>query len=230
MSLALLLVVSLSILLCALYYKHRKHHEHQKSYVLKTPPSSASVTPPHTSITTPHDYIHYELVLDTPPPSPSPFLAQVLVLYSLSTPDQQQMTINTSLVGGLKETYGITAESPGTTKPRQISREWLELSIRQAKAVLLVCNEQFYEEWTGRDTHKDCKLRVGWEVKLLKDGVRDADLAKFAYIHFEKGDFGTRYPQLSHYIQTRFSLTGNVDTILNSIARFVQDSPEFELA
>ena len=237
MSLTVLVVLLFSILL-AVYYKHQKL---PKPSVPNTPPSSPSISLPHTdqsSITTLDDYISDPQLMnclgprpfiDTPPPSPASFSAQVLVLYSLSTPEHQIITINNSLVGGLKERYGITAESPGTTRPRLISRDWLEQSIRQAKAVLLVCNEQFYAEWTGRDTHKDYKLRIGWEVKLLKDGMKDADLAKFAYIYFEETDFSTLYPQLSHYIKTRFSLTGNLDTILSSIAKFVEDSPEFEL-
>ena len=123
----------------------------------------------------------------------------------------------------------MTAESPGTIRPRFMTRDWLELSISQAEAVLLVCNKQFYEEWTDRGSDEHYKLRIGWEVKCLKDGLKNADLAKFAYVHFEEaGCYGTLYPQLSPYFHTHFTLTGNMDNILESIAQFVRNSPEFE--
>lgn len=151
----------------------------------------------------------------------------VVVLYSLRTPEQQRTTINNLLVGGLAE-QGVSVETPGTARPRAISRDWLEVKLRQVKAVLLVCNQQFYEEWTGTCPEGDCKLQVGREVKLLTNCLKDLD--KVAYVYFEKTDLDTKYPHLSSYIQTRFSLAGNnIHATLHSIAKFVHNIPEFEL-
>lgn len=149
----------------------------------------------------------------------------VLVLYSLRTSYQQQEKIH-SLLSGLAG-YGLMVETPGTIGPRDISREWLEVGMKQAKAVLLVCNDQFYEEWTDKcASESDCKLQIGREVRVLKNGLKDIELRKFAYIYCEHTD--KDYSMLSSYIQTSFTLAGDIDTI-HSIAQFVQNVPEFEL-
>ena len=77
---------------------------------------------------------------------PSPVL--VLALYSQQTPEKEVKTINDLLVGGLKK-FDIEVETPGTAQPRQLSRDWIEKKVKTAHAVLLVCNQQFYEESQG---------------------------------------------------------------------------------
>lgn len=150
----------------------------------------------------------------------------VLVLYSLRTSHQEQEKIHNSLSGLAR--YGLSVKTPGTIGPRDISREWLEVEMKQAKAVLLVCNDQFYEEWTDKCTaESDCRLQIGKEVRVLKNGLEGIELRKFAYIYSEETD--KDYSKLSSYIQTHFTLAGNTDpaTTIHSIAQFVENVPDF---
>lgn len=152
----------------------------------------------------------------------------VLVLYSLRTSYEEQEKIHHSLSGLAR--YELCVRTPGTIGPRDISREWLEVEMKQARAVLLVCNDQLYEEWTDKCTaESDCKLQIGREVKVLKNGLKDIELSKFAYIYCEETD--KNYSMLSSYIQTHFTLAGNTDlaTTIHSIAQFVQNVPDFVL-
>lgn len=155
----------------------------------------------------------------------SPSAGVVLVLYSLRTSNQEQEKIHNSLSG--LAMYGLSVKTPGTIGPRDISREWLEGEMKQAKAVLLVCNDKFYEEWTDNGTaESDCRLQIGREVRMLKNG-KDIELGKFAYIYCEETD--KDYSMLSSYIQAHFTLAGTTDlaTTIHSIAQFVQNVPDF---
>ena len=46
--------------------------------------------------------------------------------------------------------YNIKVETPDTTEPREVQKEWIEKGLRESHAVLLVCNKQFEEEWKGK--------------------------------------------------------------------------------
>ena len=87
-----------------------------------------------------------EKVIDCVNPIPSP--VPVLALYSQQTPENEMQVINNLLVGGLGK-FNIEVETPGTAPPRQLSRDWIERKVKTAQAVLLVCNQQFYEECQG---------------------------------------------------------------------------------
>ena len=152
------------------------------------------------------------------------------VLYSLETPDEQQYQINCLLLAGLAN-YNISTETPGSINNRRITRDWLERGVSKADAVLLICNDQFYNEWLSEGSGGGVKM--GHEVKMLKNGVKSSDLSKFAYVHFEEtdSDFQTRYCQmLSPFIQKWFSLAGDREAVaVQSIADFVWNTPKYKL-
>ena len=160
------------------------------------------------------------------PINPTP---SVWVLYSLHTPKEQELLIHDILLGGLARE--MTVQTPGTICDREMIREWLETGILEANAVLLVCNDEFYEEWRSEGDGYG-GVQMGREAKMLKNGVKSSVLTKFAYVHFEMRDcdFDRHYPKLlSPFIRKRFSLAGNRSTVLDSIAKFVLDLPKFEL-
>ena len=152
------------------------------------------------------------------------------ILYSLDTPDDQKRLIHEKLKQ-LSTDYGISLHTPGTIASRNITREWLVTGTTQASAVLLVCNRQFYEEW--RTDSSDCcrGVKIGREIRVLMNNVNPDDLAKYACVHFEKTEqeFEARYSDLlGPYITRHFSLTENRDKLVESIAKFVHNLPEFE--
>ena len=127
------------------------------------------------------------------------------------------------LVGGLA-LYNIQAHAPGLASPRDMSRDWVEGRVKEVDAVLLFCNQQFYEEWSSSH-QREGEDHVGYWVRQLKDNVKD--LSKFAYVYMEESD--RQYSELSLYIGRRFCITRNIDTTRNidieSIAKFVRNVP-----
>ena len=58
-------------------------------------------------------------------------------------------------------------ETPDTTKPREMQKEWIEKGLIESHAVLLVCNRQFEEEWKGKaDGQGQLTLTVASVVKV----------------------------------------------------------------
>ena len=73
----------------------------------------------------------------------------IVALYSIRTPAEDIDRINKLLACGLSD-YNIKVETPDTTKPREVQKEWIEKGLIESHAVLLVCNKQFEEEWKGK--------------------------------------------------------------------------------
>ena len=84
-------------------------------------------------------------------PSPVPLgrSLSIVALYSIRTPAEDIDRINKLLACGLSD-YNIKVETPDTTKPREVQKEWIEKGLIESHAVLLVCNKQFEEEWKGK--------------------------------------------------------------------------------
>ena len=237
-SVAVVVVLALSVSLLA-YVAYSKSH---KPNPRKEPLPSADSTPEHcpspmSEDVELHPYIitpvSNELVIPGAPnpgylPSylpvgPEPGSGPVLLLYSLQTSEDQKTTIHHLLVGGLAQ-YGIVVETPGTVEPRVVTRDWLVVRVKQARVVLLVCNQPFCDEWRGQ--HQD-SFQIGDAVRRLQDCLNSHVLDKFAYVYFEEEGKLT-FPGL---IQHRYliSNTDSTSAEIRSIAKFVNNEPYYAL-
>ena len=228
---AFLLLLLLSLLgLLAVCVLYRKYHNHKQ---LPSPnPSSDTLLPQVSPLPSPISFSFtpdgYLLSLDDQ--------QKVWVLYSLDTPEDQQATINELMFAGLQQ-CGLLAQTPGTIPCRDILREWMEKGVTEASAVFFVCNDQFYREWLSDATDSGGGVgggvTIGRDARMLKNGVSNNDLTKFAFVHFETSDveFRTRYPEIqTPFISRYFSLSGDKLATVQSIASFVKNIPKYELS
>ena len=101
----------------------------------------------------------------TPPLSPCP----VLVVFSPRTRELETHTILQCLVSDLTaSSYGIESSTYGMSQLRQNQSEWISERHRNAYAVLCVCNQEFFEDWTS--TFPDSNPQVVRTLKLLFEG------------------------------------------------------------
>ena len=80
------------------------------------------------------------------PLPPKPCLADVLVLYSLKTPQTEKVLIEESLVAPIKQDYMVNSCNDHTDKTIM---QWVEEQARHAHSILIVCNESLCSEWRG---------------------------------------------------------------------------------
>ena len=113
------------------------------------------------------DYTPRHKKLPPPPPPPCP----VLVVFSPRTRELETQVILQCLVGDLSASpYGIKASTYGMNNLRQNQSEWIVDWHTKANAVLCVCNQEFFEDWTDTDTFADNNQRVVHTLKMLFEG------------------------------------------------------------
>ena len=148
--------------------------------------------------------------IELPQTSPQPLLS-VLVLCSLSSP-KDDLELVSVLVTELTARH-IQPTAPTHTPVRELRREWLERWVWEADAVLLFCNRQLFEEWSGERAGEGYPCIGLWMSQLINTVP---NFNKFAYVYAE--DAGREFCNLKSIgMHFRLSETEDLSPILNFI-------------
>lgn len=133
---------------------------------------------------------------------PKPFLAEVLVLYSLKTPQAEQVLIEQTLVAFLKQHYIVNSCNDHTEKTIM---QWVEEQARHAHSVLVICNKSFYEEWES----PQCTPLINSLKMIIESSVALGKSNKFATVLLKHSS--DQYIPNNLYLQGMRKFLINVD-------------------
>ena len=158
-----------------------------------------------------------------PPPPPCP----VLVVFSLRTCEQETRTILQCLVSDLTS-YSIESSTYGMSQLRQNQSEWVVEQHEKASAILCVCNQEFFEDWTntfadGKSDFADCNPLVVRTLKQLFEGDLqrgESGTDNYAVIKMKPTDDRFIPPLLRHRPAYMYDE-------VERIARFVHNVPQY---
>ena len=112
------------------------------------------------------------------PEAPYPHI-RVLVLYSTSSPQDEQILIQYTVVGRLRCEFTVTSLNDHTEKSLM---DWLESQIRQSHCTLIVCNKTFHSEWVSPHGSRF----VNALKTIVEFSVSDGSIDRFATVLLEK--------------------------------------------
>ena len=158
-----------------------------------------------------------------PPPPPCP----VLVGFSLRTCEQETRAILQCLVSDLTS-YSIESSTYGMSQLRQNQSEWVVEQHEKASAILCVCNQEFFEDWTNTfaDSNSDladCNPLVVRTLKQLFEGDMqrgESGTDNYAVIKMKPTDDRFIPPLLRHRPAYMYDE-------VERIARFVHNVPQY---
>lgn len=157
------------------------------------------------------------------PPDSEPPLCPVFVVFSPRTPDEEARTILQYLVNNLGESpYGIESSTYAIADPRQSQCDYVEEWHGKASAILCVCNQEFFEDWTDAFLDVDGSPRVVRTLKCLFEGdmQRGWGIENYAVVKMRDTDDQYIPPLLRHRPVYMFHQ-------IEHIARFAHNVPQY---
>ena len=131
----------------------------------------------------------------------------VLVVYSLNTPEAEQCDIEKFVVGRLKQ-RGFSVRSCNDHTEKTIM-QWLEEQARIAHSVFIVCNKSFFKEWNAQN-----RTQLINSLKTIIDSaVSQGSIEKFAMILLEKGH--------TQYIPDNLYLRGTMKFVMGEKSKLL---------
>ena len=147
---------------------------------------------------------------------------KVFVFYCSATPQEDVIYIQKHVVGALSHYFEVCSPSDfkrGNTSVR------LEEAVRTSDKVLLVCNQEMYNEWCKGD--RDPALNSLHHLILA--AVSSNNIAKFGVILTRKGEKETCIPDDSYIrLMNVFNIKEGSD--LEDVYKFVTHSPTFQIS
>lgn len=145
-----------------------------------------------------------------------------LVVYSLDSSESDEHLVLQYLISDLRK-YDIA-----TVTPKNLQRGnlpfWIEEQVKKADAVLCVCNEAFFKEWTSNPSTVYTSRAVAHSLKSFIGGTlsQSEDLSKFGIVLLKQSD--------KQFIPSTY-LAGTHSFLIDeteNIARFVAEVSHFE--
>ncbi len=148
---------------------------------------------------------------------------KVFVFYCSATPQGDVEYIQEHVVCALSQYFEVCSPSDFT---RGNISTWLEETARTSTKVLLVCNQEMYQEW-GKG--KDREPALNSLHHLIAAAVSSNDIDRFAVVLTRKGKKETCIPKDSYIKLMRvFNLKEGSD--LDDVCRFVTCSQTFQFS
>jgi len=145
-----------------------------------------------------------------------------LVIYSLDSSERDEHLVLQYLISDLRK-YNIAAVTPKNLQRGNLPF-WIEEQVKKADAVLCVCNEAFFKEWTSNPSTVYTSRAVAHSLKSFIGGTlsQAEDLSKFGIVLLKQSD--------KQFIPSRY-LAGTPSFLIEetgNIARFVARVSHFE--
>lgn len=145
-----------------------------------------------------------------------------LVVYSLDSSERDEHLVLQYLISDLRKYY-IAAVTPKNLQRGNLPF-WIEEQVKKADAVLCVCNEAFFKEWTSNPSTVYTSRAVAHSLKSFIGGTlsQSKDLSKFGIVLLKQSD--------KQFIPSTY-LAGTQSFLIDeteNIARFVAEVSHFE--
>jgi len=146
-----------------------------------------------------------------------------LVVYSLNSSEHDEHLVLQYLISDLRK-YNVAAVTPKNLQRGNLPF-WIEEQVKKADAVLCVCNEAFFKEWTSNPSTVYTSRAVAHSLKSFIGGTlsQSEDLSKFGIVLLKQSD--------KQFIPSTY-LAGTQQFLINEtekIARFVARVSHFEV-
>ncbi len=147
-------------------------------------------------------------------------LLDVLVLYTLETPKEEQALIETYVVSRLLYRNFEVRSCNNHTEKTIV--DWVEEQARLARAVLIVCNKSFYREWNLPSQQRSPLVNA--LATIIQSSVSEGDIKKYATLLL--GEKSEQYIPDNSYLKSMEVFVLKMDSSdrdMEKIAEFVKD-------